>query len=74
MIPSIEIGTNQAIVTIGDKRYFYSYTTLVGYKKGKIAVIRDNNNYSLTTKKHIAAMCKDFVRVCDADFYRLTNE
>ena len=69
-IPSIEVlGPNQTLVQVGDKVYFYSYSDCVGFCHESTMVVRDDN-HSLTTKRHIAKMCKGFKLVSPEEFYR----
>lgn len=69
-VPVIEIlGPNQTSIQIGDKTYFYSYQDCVGFCQGKTRIFRDDN-YSLTTKKHISKMCKGFAPVAPIIFYQ----
>jgi len=62
-------GANHSIVTIGNKRYFFSYKTCVAYDDGEGNRIRRDTNYSVTTAKHMGVMgVRDWKRVSDAEF------
>ena len=65
-----QLGSNQTLVEIGDREFFFSYETCVAYRDSSVR-IRRNKNYSVTTAKRLGQMgVKDWPQVSDEEFER----